>query len=254
MSRLDGRVAVVTGAGQGIGEAIARRFAEEGAAVVAANRSVDKGEHVAGAIRAAGGEALFVATDVTREAEVERLVARTLAAFGRIDVLCNNAGVGILRSVVDSTMQEYDYVMDVNVRGVFLCCKHAIPVMLGHGPGAIVNLASVASFVGFREDAAYCASKGAVLMLTRQLSLDYARQGIRVNAVCPGFIETPELRHYVEQQADPAAALAEVVGLHPIGRIGEPAEVAAVAAFLASDDAAFVTGAAVAVDGGLLTQ
>jgi NAD(P)-dependent dehydrogenase (short-subunit alcohol dehydrogenase family) len=145
-------------------------------------------------------------------------------------------------------------VMDVNVRGVFLCCKHAIAVMLGQGGGAIVNLVSVASFVGFRNDAAYCASKGAVLMLTRQLSLDYAGSGVRVNAICPGFIETPELLHYTDQQDDPDTALAEVVSLHPIGWIGWPEEVAAVAAFLASEDASFVTGASVVVDGGLLTQ
>ncbi len=254
MSRLAERVAIVTGAGQGIGEAIARRFAEEGAVVVAAHRSEDKGEGLVETIRAGGAEALYVRTDVTREADVRRLVSATVERFGRLDILCNNAGVGLLRSVVNSTEEEYDYVMDVNVRGVFLCCKHVIPVMLGQGGGAVINLASVASFVGFRNDAAYCASKGAVLMLTRQLSLDYAGSGVRVNAICPGFIETPELRHYVEQQEDPAAALAEVVALHPIGRIGRPDEVAAVAAFLASDESSFVTGASIVADGGLLTQ
>jgi NAD(P)-dependent dehydrogenase (short-subunit alcohol dehydrogenase family) len=247
-------VAIVTGAGQGIGEAIARQFAEEGAVVVAAHRDETKGARLVEAIRSQGGEALHVRTDVTREPDVRRLVETTAERFGRLDVLCNNAGVGLLRSVVDSTEEEYDYVMDVNVRGVFLCCKYAIAVMLEQGGGSIVNLASVASFVGFRNDAAYCASKGAVLMLTRQLSLDYASSGVRVNAICPGFIETPELLHYIGQQEDPDAALAEVVSRHPIGRIGRAEEVATVAAFLASDDASFVTGAAVVVDGGLLTQ
>ena len=254
MRRLGERVAIVTGAGQGIGEAIARRFAEEGAVIVAAHRDEAKGARLVEAIRSRGGDALYVRTDVTREPDVRLLVETTAEHFGRVDVLCNNAGVGLLRSVVESTEEEYDYVMDVNVRGVFLCCKHAIPLMLGQGSGSIVNLASVASFVGFRNDAAYCASKVAVMMLTRQLSLDYASSGVRVNAICPGFIDTPELLQYVGQQENPDAALAEVVSLHPMGRIGRAEEVATVAAFLASDDASFVTGAAVVVDGGLLTQ
>ena len=148
-------------------------------------------------------EATFIPTDVTRAEDVSRLAKETEKRFGRIDVLCNNAGVGLLRTVVESTEEEYDYVMDVNVRGVFLCCKYFLPAMLRQAGSSVINMASVASFVGFPRDAAYCASKGAVLMLTRQLAVDYSQAGVRVNAICPGFIETPQLQYYVAEQEDP---------------------------------------------------
>ena len=155
---------------------------------------------------------------------------------------------------METTLDDYAYLMDTNVRGAFLLCKHAIPGMVERGSGSIVNMASVASFVAFERDAAYCASKGALLMLTRQLALEYAPAGVRVNAICPGFIDTPELRHYCDQQPDAEAALALCHGAHPMGRIGQPEEIAAAALFLASDEASFVTGSSLVVDGGLLTR
>jgi NAD(P)-dependent dehydrogenase (short-subunit alcohol dehydrogenase family) len=254
MGALAGKVAIVTGAGRGIGEGIARRFAREGAAVVAAQRSAADGERVVADIARAGGRALCVVVDVRDPASVEALVARTMDAHGRLDVLVNNAGVGLLRSVTESTIEEYDYVVDPNQRGVFICMKYGIPPMLEQGAGSVINIASVASFVGFRRDAAYCASKGAVLMLTRQAALDYAARGVRVNAICPGFIDTPMLRLYCDQQPDPVAAWDEVLAQHPAGRLGTPDDVAAAAVYFASDDSAWVTGTALPVDGGLLCQ
>jgi len=251
---LAGRIAIVTGAGKGIGEAVAYRFAREGATVVAAQRSAEDGDAVVAGVTREGGRALSIPTDVRDETSVEQLVARTIETFGRVDILVNNAGVGIRRTVTESTMDEWDEVMEPNVRGVFLCMKHGIRAMTEQGSGSVINMASVASFVGFPRDAAYCASKGAVLMLTRQAALDYAPMGIRVNAICPGFIDTPMLRYYCDQQPDPDAAWREVLAQHPMGRVGTPEDVAGAAVFLAGDDSTWMTGSALTVDGGLLAQ
>ena len=253
MGQLDGKVAIVTGASRGIGRAIAVRFAREGARVVAAQRTVDEGDSLVEEIAKAGGEAVSVLTDVKDEASVKAMVDAALAAFGTIDILCNNAGVGLIRSVVDTTTEQYDAVMDTNVRGVFLCMRFGIPPMLARG-GSVINIASVASYVGFPRDAAYCTSKGAVLMLTRQAALDFAAKDVRVNAICPGFIETPMLVQYCASQPNPDTAYQEVVGLHPMGRLGTPEDVAGAAVYFACDDSKWVTGASLAVDGGLLTQ
>jgi meso-butanediol dehydrogenase / (S,S)-butanediol dehydrogenase / diacetyl reductase len=252
--RLKGKVAIVTGAGRGIGEGVARRFAREGAAVVAAQRTYSEVERVVDTIVQEGGSAIPIETDVRDEQRVRNLIDTTLENYGRLDVLCNNAGVGLLRTVVESTMEEYDYVMEPNLRGVFLCMKFGIPPMLEQGTGSVINVASVASFVGFRRDAAYCASKGAVLMLTRQTALDFAPNGVRVNAICPGFIDTPMLRLYCESQPNPDAAWSEVLAQHPIGRLGTVDDIAGAALYLASDDSTWVTGVALPVDGGLLCQ
>ena len=254
--RLKDKVAVVTGASKGIGEAIATAFVREGACVAICSRSStkDKGEAVAAALREAGGEALYIQADVSVMSDVQQLVDATLDRWGRLDVLCNNAGIGMLRTVEETTEEEWRHLMSINLDGVFHCSKCAIPALRRSGGGSIINLASVASFVGFPADAAYCASKGGLLMLTRQMALDYAPENIRVNAICPGFIHTPELDHYLAQKPDPESARAEVVAYHPIGRIGQPAEVAEVAVFFASDESSFVTGAHLAVDGGLMVR
>jgi NAD(P)-dependent dehydrogenase (short-subunit alcohol dehydrogenase family) len=253
--RLAGRTAVVTGAAGGIGRAIVERFLREGASVTMTQRSIGAGKAMRAKLaREHPGRVAFHAADIRDPESVAGVMDAAVERFGALDILCNNAGIGLLRAVHETSDEEYELVMDTNVRGIFLACRHAIPRMLAQGSGSIVNIGSVAGSVGFENDAAYCASKGAVLALTRQMALDYSSRGIRVNCVCPGFVETEMMERFIDSHPDPGPVRERIVSLHPIGRVGRPDEVAAAAAFLASEDASFVTGASLAVDGGLLAR
>ena len=245
--RFAGRVAVVTGGTRGIGLAAARQLADEGARVIVTGRDPDRGAAAADAIP--GGR--FLAGDVRLATHCEHIVAETLARFGRLDVLVNNAGVIYRNRTVDRlTEAEWDETFEVNVKGAFLMTRAALPALRA-SRGTIVNVASYVGLVGFAGAAAYAASKAALVNLTRSLALDHAREGIRVNAVCPGSVETDMIHAAWQAFPDPAVARKAWEEKHPLGRIATADEVAAAILFLASDEAGFITGAALPVDGGI---
>jgi meso-butanediol dehydrogenase/(S,S)-butanediol dehydrogenase/diacetyl reductase len=250
--KLDGRVAIITGGNSGIGKATAILFAQEGAKVVVAGRNSSRGREVVDEIRKNGGDAVFVRTDVSKTEDVKNLVEKTVSRYGRIDVLFNNAALSPVGTVLTTSEKEWRAVIDTNINGTFLCTRYVLPHMLKQGAGAIINTGSINSLMAMKDEAAYDASKGGVLMLTRATALDFAKDNIRVNCICPGAIETPMLRGILQLAPNPKEAEAELVRKHALGRIGTPEEVARVALFLASDDSSFVTGTAVAVDGGML--
>lgn len=247
MGRLEGRVAMVTGAASGIGSACALRFAQEGACIV----GLDVAEPEAprwSAIEAAAPDASFGELDVRDEAAIEHAVSEATLRFGRIDVLVNAAGVSAGGSVGELDAAEWDRVVDINLKGTFLVSKHVVRRMQEQGSGSIVNLASIEGLEGITEQAAYNASKGGVVLLTRNMAIDYGVHGIRVNCLCPGYIETPMTSMLKEQGLEEVRR--RFIAMHMLQRPGQPEEVAAAALFLVSDDASFVTGHALVVDGG----
>ena len=247
-----GKIAVVTGAGSGIGRCSALAFAREGAKVVVSDVVVEGGEETVRLIKSAGGEAIFVKTDVSKAAEVEALVNTTVSTYGRLDCAHNNAGIaGKSFTVADDTEENWDRILAINLKGVWLCMKYQVSVMLKQGGGAIVNTASDAGLIGVKRTGAYVASKHGVVGLTKTAALEYAKAGIRVNAVCPGPIDTPMLQKGAMRNPK---ILEKMVAAQPNGRLGKPEEIAEAALWLCSDAASFVTGLAMPVDGGYLAQ
>ncbi|MFF2531917.1 SDR family NAD(P)-dependent oxidoreductase [Brevibacillus sp. DP1.3A] len=246
--RLENKVAIVTGGASGIGETTVRLFANEGAKVVIADFS-PRGNELAEELNQAGFDALFVKTDVTKEDEVKNMVSATVEKFGKVDILFANAGIAKDAPGHLLSMDDWQRTIDINLTGVFLCDKYVIEQMLAQGTGgAIVNCGSIHSHAGKAGVTAYSSAKGGVKLLTQTLGLTYAKQGIRVNAVCPGYIDTPLIAGRDE------ALNEHLIGLHPMGRLGKPEEVAKAVLFLASDDASFVTGTSLLVDGGYTAQ
>jgi NAD(P)-dependent dehydrogenase (short-subunit alcohol dehydrogenase family) len=252
MSQLTGKVAIVTGGSAGIGRATAIALAAEGAAVVVADVDAVRGPEVAREIEHKGGRALFIATDVADDAQVEALVARTVDELGGLDIAFNNAGIEGAPAVThECTVENWQRTLAVNLTGVWSCMRHEIPAMLERGGGSIINCSSVAGLVGFPSIPAYTASKHGVAGLTKGAALEYAEQGIRVNAVCPGVIDTEMVDRFTGHQPEAEAAL---LASEPMGRLGHPEEIADAVVWLASEGSSFVTGQALAVDGGFVAR
>jgi NAD(P)-dependent dehydrogenase (short-subunit alcohol dehydrogenase family) len=248
--RLQGKVALVTGGASGIGRGIALRFASEGAAVVVADVNAAGGAAVGAEIRQAGGQALAVTADVTRGADCERMVAAAVERFGRLNVLVNNAGIGGGQALAELDEAVWDRVIEVNLKGVYLGCKAAFPALVAAGGGSVVNIASLAAVVAPPGFGAYGASKAGVVQLTRVLAVEGARFQVRANALCPTWVWTPLVASHLAEAGKPAAVQAELAASIPLGRIATVEDVAAAALFFASDEAAYLTGVSLPIDGG----
>jgi NAD(P)-dependent dehydrogenase (short-subunit alcohol dehydrogenase family) len=251
VTRLSGKVALITGGGTGIGRACALHFAREGARVAVAGRRREPLAAVVAEIEAAGGQALAASCDVAKSDQVERTIREVVAQFGALHVLVNNAGILHVGSVEETSEAEWDRLVDVDLKGVFLASRAALPELRKSGGGAIVNIGSVLGLVGMKKRAAYAAAKGGVTMLTKAMALDHAQEGIRVNCICPAIVETDLVQTILSQAPDREAAVRLRTAQIPLGRMGKPEDVAATAVFLASEESSWLTGAAIALDGGL---
>jgi 2-keto-3-deoxy-L-fuconate dehydrogenase len=252
--RLDRKNAFVTGAGSGIGEQIARLFAQQGAHVILADIDADAAERVASGIRAAEGSARVQQLDVADESQVRAALEQVAATEGRLDILVNNAGISHVGTILETSLQDWERVMSVNARGVFLCAREGVKQMLAQSPsgGVIINMASTVAMIGVERRLPYSASKGAVLALTRSIAIDFVTQGIRCNAICPGTVQTPFVENYLARNfaGHEEEVRQQLHARQPLGRMGRPDEIASAALYLASDEASFVTGSALVIDGG----
>jgi NAD(P)-dependent dehydrogenase (short-subunit alcohol dehydrogenase family) len=249
----ENKVAIVTGAAKGIGWGVAKVLSQKGAKVVVVDWDEENGKRTAADINREGGEAIFVKCDVSNEEQVRAMIAQTIDSFGQIDILVNNAGVGVYKSILDATSEDWDHCLAVNLKGVFLCSKYAIPYMQKLGKGAIVNISSVHSHATVNGVGPYAASKGGITALTRNMAIDYGPT-IRVNSIAPGWVITPLIQSIFDAYDDPAEQRRLVEERQVMKRIGQPEDVGYAVAFLASDEAAFITGAQLFVDGGLTAQ
>ncbi len=248
--RLEGRVSIVTGGANGIGRAICEVFAREGATVVISDIDVERGEEVLNNIKEVSPDSFFMKTDVSKEEEMKALIEKTVERFGKIDIMVNNAGIHHMGPITSLTEDIIDRLFAVNVKGTIWGMKYSIPYMLEKGKGVIINLSSMSGMVGHPNAALYCATKGAILQLTKATALEYATSGIRINALCPGTVDTNILRNAVNNSPDPEATLKAFTEAEPVKRLATPEEIARSALFLASDDSSFMTGAPLLVDGG----
>lgn len=244
--RLEGKVAIVTGGGTGIGRGIALLFAKEGAKVVVAGRRKEPLDETVAAIKKDGGEAIAIQTNVSSSDEVSQMVETTLKTYGKVDILINNAGVYIPHDLLSATEDEWNTVINIDLKGVWLCSRTVLPHMIKSQKGKIVNIASIAGLIGVEQSAAYCAAKGAVVNLTREMALDYASKGIRINAIAPGLIETDMTKSFLLDEKSKQAFLEKT----PVGRVGQPEDIGYAALYLASVESDFVTGHTLVVDGG----
>lgn len=251
---LEGRVAIVTGGGMGIGEGIARELAAAGAAVVVSDVNDDAGEKTASELKEAGAKAAYVHCDTSKEDEVKALIEAAVQEFGKLDLMVNNAGLGIFKSVTEATVEEFDRAIAVNLRGPFLCMKHAAAPMREAGGGSIINIASVHSVQNVGGTAPYAASKGGVAALTRAAAIDLSPDNIRVNAICPGWTDTPLVQGIFDAADDPEAARKEIEDRQLLKRLGTPKDIGQAAVFLAGDGSTYMTGSLVFVDNGMTAQ